>query len=33
MAVGLKVEYGAIAPGALAMIRSMLERGFLGLGQ
>jgi hypothetical protein len=32
MAAGLKVDLSAIAPGALAMIRSMLERGFLGAG-
>jgi methylase of polypeptide subunit release factors len=31
MAAGLKVDFSAIAPGALAMIRSMLERGFLGI--
>ncbi len=29
MAAGLKVDFQAIAPGSLKMIRSMLERGFL----
>jgi methylase of polypeptide subunit release factors len=33
MAAGLGVEFSAIAPGALAVIRGMMERGFLGTGQ
>jgi len=33
MATGLKVEFQAIVPGALAMLRGMLERGFLTIGE
>ncbi len=33
MAAGLNVEFGAIATGALSMIRGMMERGFLGIGE
>jgi hypothetical protein len=33
MAAGLRVDFNAIAPGAVPVIRGMMERGFLGTGQ
>jgi hypothetical protein len=33
MAAGLNVDFSAIAPGTLSMIRGMMERGFLDTGQ
>jgi hypothetical protein len=33
MATGLNVDFAAIAPGAMSMVRGMLERGFLTTGQ